>query len=94
MKIAIKSKKPLLDDKLGRLINGDVVDVPDHKARFYLERGVAERYETKVVRERPLEVSGTTEQSSASPVALVLPVQTPTVYEDGAKKRGRKPKGE
>lgn len=54
MKISIKSKKPLLDDKLGRLLHGDVVDLPEHKARFYLERGEAsECYETKVVVEEP-----------------------------------------
>lgn len=53
MKIAIKSKRPLLDDKLGRLMHGDIVDMPEHKARFYLERGDAMSYEAKVVVEKP-----------------------------------------
>lgn len=89
MKIAIKSKKTLLDDKLGRLVNGEVYDMPDHKARFYLERGVAEMYETKVVRERPYEAAGRMEQSSASPVVLALPPQTQSESETGEKRRGR-----
>lgn len=53
MKITMKSKRPLLDDKLGRLMHGDVVDMPEHKARFYLERGDAMSYEAKVVVEQP-----------------------------------------
>lgn len=53
MKIAIKSKRPLLDDKLGRLMYGDIVEMPEHKARFYLERGDATSYEAKVVIEQP-----------------------------------------
>ena len=53
MKIAIKSKRPLLDDKLGRLMHGDIIDLPEHKARFYIERGDAMSYETKVVVEQP-----------------------------------------
>jgi hypothetical protein len=53
MKIAIKSKKPLRDDKLGRLMYGDVIDLPEHKAQFYLQRGEASAYDTKVVIEQP-----------------------------------------
>lgn len=53
MKITMKSKRPLLDDKLGRLMHGDVVEMPEHKARFYLERGDASAYLTKVVDEAP-----------------------------------------
>lgn len=92
MKIAIKSKKPLFDDKLGRLTDGQVVELPDHKANFYLERGVAELYETKVVRDRPYEAAGRMEQSSASPVVLALPEQTQSESESGGKRRGRKPR--
>lgn len=92
MKIAIKSKKPLFDDRLGRLTDGDIVDLPDHKANFYLTQGVAELYETKVVRERPYEAAGRMEQSSASPVVLALPPQTQNESESGAPRRGRKPR--
>ena len=88
MKVSIL-KKTLLDDKLGRLMYGDIVDLPEHKARFFLERGDVELYETKVIRENPYKAAGLVEQSSVSPVALVLPQQTPSLSEDGAKKRGR-----
>ena len=93
MKISIL-KKAILDDKLGRLMHGQIVDLPEHKAQFYIARGDAELYETKVFRENPSKAVGETKPLSASPAVLVLPVQTPTVYEDGAKRRGRKPKGE
>tara|TARA_R110000868_G_scaffold31576_4_gene115612 strand:- start:2508 stop:2729 length:222 start_codon:yes stop_codon:yes gene_type:complete len=53
MKIFIQSKKPLRDDKLGRLMHGDIVDLPEHKANFYLQRGEATTYETKIVIDRP-----------------------------------------
>ena len=88
MKVSIL-KKTLLDDKLGRLMYGDIVDLPEHKARFFLERGDVELYETKVIRENPYQAAGVVAQSSVSPVALVLPPQTPSLSEDGAKKRGR-----
>lgn len=88
MKVSIL-KKTLLDDKLGRLMHGEIVDLPEHKARFFLERGDVELYETKVIRENPYKAAGVVEQSSVSPVALVLPPQTSSLLEDGAKKRGR-----
>ena len=88
MKVSI-IKKVILDDKLGRLTAGQVVDLPEHKAIFYIERKDAESYETKVIRENPYQAAGTVVQSSASPVALVLPTQTQSLSEDGAKKRGR-----
>jgi len=88
MKVSIL-KKTLLDDKLGRLMYGEIVDLPEHKARFFLERGDVELYETKVIRENPYPAAGVVAQSSVSPVALVLPPQTPSLSEDGAKKRGR-----
>ena len=83
------NKKPLLDDKFGRLMNGEIIDLPNHKAMFYIERKEAELYETKVIRENPYKAAGLVEQSSVSPVALVLPSQTQNLSEDGAKKRGR-----
>ena len=89
MKIAMINKKPLLDDKLGRLMNGQVVDLPDHKALFYVSRGDAEIYATKVLRENPYKAAGQVIEPSALPVALVLPAQTLNQSDDGAKKKGR-----
>jgi hypothetical protein len=54
MKVSVTAKV-ILDDKLGKLIKDEVVDIPDHKANFYLERGDVVRYQTKVVHERPIE---------------------------------------
>lgn len=88
MKVSIL-KKVIFDDKLGKLTAGQVVELPEHKAVFYIERKDAEAYETKVIRENPYQAAGTVVQSSASPVALVLPTQTQSLSEDGAKKRGR-----
>lgn len=87
MKISITAKA-VFDDKFGRLNKGQTVDMPDHKARFYIERGEAEYYETKVLRDRPLPAAGA--PLSASPVAQALPPQTLSESENGEKKRGRK----
>jgi len=53
MKVSV-AVKAILDDKLGKLMKDEVVDLPDHKAKFYLERGDAVLYQTKVVHERPV----------------------------------------
>jgi hypothetical protein len=87
MKVSVTAKA-IFDDKLGKLIKGQTVELPDHKARFYLERGEVEFYETKVLRDRPYQAVGT--QQSASPAAPVLPAQTLSESESGEKKRGRK----
>jgi len=87
MKVAITAKA-IFDDKFGRLNKGQTVDLPDHKARFYIERGEAEYYETKVLRDRPLSVAG--EPLSASPAAQVSFTQTLSESGVGEKKRGRK----
>jgi len=88
MKVSIL-KKVILDDKLGRLTAGQIVDLPEHKAVFYIDRKDAELYETKVIRENPYQAAGTVVQSSALPAALVLPSQTPNLSESGEKRRGR-----
>lgn len=85
MKISI-IKKIILDDKLGRLVGGQVVDVPEHKAHFYVARGDAELYETKVFRENPSKAVGETTPLSASPAVLVLPEQTSNSSASGEKK--------
>jgi hypothetical protein len=85
MKIVIL-KKMILDDKLGRLVNGQVVDLPGHKALFYVARGDAELYDTKVFRENPSKAVGEIEPLSASPAVLVLPEQTSNSSANGATK--------
>lgn len=92
MKISIL-KKAILDDKLGRLMHGQVVDLPEHKAQFYVARGDAELYETKVFRENPSKAVGETKPLSASPAVLVLPEQTSSASETGVKRKGRPRKG-
>jgi hypothetical protein len=89
MKINITAKM-VLDDKLGRLNKDQVVDLVDHKARFYIETGMAELYETKVLRDRPSMVAGT--PLSASPVAQALQEQTLNLSENGEKKPTRRRK--
>jgi len=94
MKISITAKA-ILDDKLGRLNKGQVVEMIEHKANFYIARGEAELYQTKVAREVPLRDAGTTERLSASPVVQASPTQTLKESITGAmKRRGRKPKEE
>jgi hypothetical protein len=90
MKVSVTAKV-IYDDKAGRLNKGQVVDLPAHKARFYIERGEVEYYETKVIRERPSLTVGT--QLSASPAVQASQSQTSEQLESGVKKRGRKPKG-
>ena len=90
MKIVITSETPILDDRMGRLEQGQVIDIVDHKAEFYIEAGCAELFETKVAREFPCEAAGAEQPQSASQVALVLPEQTakPSVSGDKKRKRG------
>lgn len=93
MKISITARE-VLDDRYGRLKQGAVVDMPNAKALFYLKRGEAEMYDTKVVRERPLPVAG--QPLSASPAAQVSPQTTAQPSVSGEdykprKRRGRPP---
>lgn len=91
MKIVITSKKPINDDVKGRLANNTVIDLPDHKAMFYIERGEAVRYETKVLQDNPLKTGGEVEQLSASPLVEALQSKTLNLSDNGAKKtQGRK----
>ena len=89
MKVSVTAKM-IFDDKFGRLVKGQEVELPTHKAQFYLERGEVEYYETKVIRERPYQTVGT--QQSASPAVEALQMQTLNESENGGKRRGRKPK--
>lgn len=91
MKIVITSKKQINDDIKGRLANNTVIDLPDHKAMFYIERGEAVRYETKVLQDNPLKIDGGAAQSSASRQVEVSPRQTLKSSGNGEKKtQGRK----
>jgi hypothetical protein len=53
MKVSVTAKV-ILDDKLGKLIKDQVVDLSDQKANFYIQRGDVILYQTKVVHERPV----------------------------------------
>lgn len=89
MKISILAKV-VIDDRLGGLKKGQIVEVPDHKAMFYINEGLAETYQTKVMRDYPLLGAG--KPLSASPVAQVLTKQTLNLSENGEKKRRKKTK--
>jgi hypothetical protein len=87
MKVSVTAKA-IFDDKLGRLNKGQTVELPEHKARFYLERGEVEYYETKVLRERPYQAVGA--PLSALPAAQVSQTQTLSELDNGEKRRKRK----
>lgn len=53
MKVSVTAKA-IIDDKLGKLFKDQVVDLPDHKANFYIQRGEVVQYQTKVVHEKPV----------------------------------------
>lgn len=89
MKVAVIGKKTLLHDRLGALPPGWSGEMDERSAQRYLTQGVVERYETKVVREVPLQDAGAVEPLSASPVAQVSAEPTAKPSENGAKKRGR-----
>ncbi len=89
MKVAVTAKL-IFDDRLGRLPHGSVVEMIDHKARFFLARGEVELYETKVLRESPSMAGGA--PLSASPAAQASPPQTLISSKPGAKKPPRKKK--
>jgi stringent starvation protein B len=90
MKIVITSKKPVLT-QFGRHPHGVTVDVPDQLAKFLIERGDAVCFETKEAMDRPSQAAGSTEPSSALPVAQASIEQTSSESENGEapKKRGR-----
>ena len=91
MKIVITAKA-INDDRHGRLRKDQVVDLIDHKAMFYVARGEAILYETKVKQDRPSPATGA--PSFASPAAPALPQATATESGNGEtpepKRRGRK----
>ena len=92
MEIQIITKKPMFDDQHGRLQQGQIIDVPQHKAMFYIQRGEAVCYQTKVLQDRPLAGAGTVEQSSVLPPAPAYATKTSNKLETGEKKKTRKSK--
>lgn len=93
MRIVITTRKPVFDDQLGRLKEGDVVEIADRKANFYIQEGLAMCYQTKVLQDRPLVGAGKVEQSSPVPADQAYATKTLNESADGEpKKRGRKPK--
>ena len=84
MKVAIVSKV-LYHDRLGKLVRGAVVDLPESQAVAWLKSGWVEPADAKVERERPSEAAGT--PSSALPVAPVSTEQTPTPSKRGGKQK-------
>lgn len=87
MKIVITSKKPIKDDVKGRLPLGTVIDLPEHKAMFYIERGEAVRYETKLLEDNPLKTDGVEAQLSVSPVAEASQNKILNLSKSGEKKK-------
>ena len=51
----IKVNRDILHDTAGLIRAGEVAEVPEPWASRFIERGHAEKYETKVVREAPAE---------------------------------------
>jgi hypothetical protein len=80
----------ILDDRLGRLRKGQIVELPDHKAMFYIREGMAEAYETKVMRDYPSQAAG--KPLSALQVGQVLTKQTLSTSETGEKKTRKRKK--
>jgi len=93
MKIVITTRKPVFDDNLGRLNEGDVVEIADRKANFYIQEGIAMCYQTKVLQDFPSKADGSMAQSSALHQGQVYATKMLSESENGDKKqRGRKKK--
>ena len=94
MQVTVKART-LLHDRLGRLRQGQTVDLPDAQAREFLRAGFVEHYQTKVIHtapatpSNPSEAAGTEQPPSASPVAQASPQTTLSESESGKRKRGR-----
>jgi hypothetical protein len=89
MKIVFISETPMLHDRLGRIMPGQTVDVPESQAREWLRNGWAQLYETKVMQDRPSVAAGVMVLSPALPAAPASPQETLSASESGAKRRGR-----
>jgi hypothetical protein len=84
--------KLMYHDRLGKIKAGRVVDLPEHQAKEWIKHGIAESYQTKVIRQDPLPHAGVVTQSSALPVEEVSTVTTSTPLKRGAKPKKTKTK--
>jgi hypothetical protein len=89
MKIVYIANTPMLHDRIGRIMPGQTVEVPDFQAREWLRNGWAQLYETKVMQDRPSMAAGVMEPSPALPAAPASQVETLNASEPGVKRRGR-----
>lgn len=86
MQYVVKKKKEIhLPGKTYR--EDEVVELPERVAMRYLEQGAVERYETKVIRERPLEDAGGKPSVSPADQASTKPMSKPS-KRGGKKKAG------
>jgi hypothetical protein len=85
MKVTVKART-LLHDKLGRLREGQVVELPEAQAREFLRRGFVEHYDTKVLQTNPQPPVGEEQQPSVSPAGQALPSKTSSGSGRGKKK--------
>ena len=94
MKVTVKART-LLHDRLGRLRQGQTVEMPEAQAKEFLRRGFVEHYQTKVIHstaatpDNPSVGAGMDAPSSALPVAPASPQTTSSESETGKRKRGR-----
>jgi len=88
MKVVVRDKKEIhmMDGPHGA---GSIVDLPEKVALRYLEAGAVERYETKVIREVPLQDAGAAEPLSASPAAQASAEPTAKPSASGGKRKGK-----
>lgn len=76
----------MLHDKLGRLRQGQIVDLPPNQATEFLRRGFVEHYDTKVIHTDPSPPVGEEQQPSVSPAGPVSPSKTSSGSGRGKKK--------
>jgi hypothetical protein len=88
--------KPIRVDRLGGLKPGAVVELHPSVGKAYLQQGAVELYETKVIRERPLQAAGEAQPSSASQAVQASPQTTLSESDSGEpkRKRGKRKTGE
>jgi hypothetical protein len=85
MKVTVKART-LLHDKLGRLREGQVVELPEAQAREFLRRGFVEHYDTKVLQTNPQPPVGEEQLPSVSPAGQASPSKTSSGSGRGKKK--------
>ena len=93
MEVIVIGKKAIPHDRLGVLLPGRRVDLPEQQARAFIRRGIAEEYSTKVMRDRPSLAVGETVPLSASPAAPASVQTMSPPSKPGEKRRGRQKKG-